>query len=258
MGSTRERSRTLDEAKRIMNRPDADTGLMDLVDLAGGVAHDVNNSLNDILLRLALLERKGLPADALAEAPAIRRLGAQAGTQLKQWQQFTEIQQCPLQAVDLNRIVRDTISALSGQRSGEEPLAIAVGEGGASRAVPLCLDLAPDLPRVAGLPADLRRLLKHLLRSSAAAMAPGPGAVSLFTERVDQVVRLRVEDTGPPVAADLLPHLFRPFARLRPGSDGVGLAVSKIIATRHQASLQGWNRLEGGMAFQVALSISGE
>jgi C4-dicarboxylate-specific signal transduction histidine kinase len=104
----------------------------------------------------------------------------------------------------------------------------------------------------------LSRLLKHLLASSGAAIAPGPGAIHVITEQADGRAALRIDDSGPPLDRDQLSLLFRPFAAVRRGNNGVALAICKVIVARMQGSLQASNKPEGGMSFRVELRLAAE
>jgi signal transduction histidine kinase len=208
-------------------------------DLISRVAHEFNNVLNNILLQIALFEQRGLAPEAHAELALIRRMGVGAATTVRRLQQFVQKQHPPPQLLDLNRAVREAV------HTWEAANGVAPGS--------VHLEITPDLPPVLGTAADLRRLLHLLLGSAAAALAagPAPARMTVRTERAAGPVRLHVEDAGPPVAAELLPHLFEPFALVRPGGEGWELTVCKALVRRLQASLWGDNRPEGGMEFVV-------
>lgn len=88
----------------------------------------------------------------------------------------------------------------------------------------------------------LLRLLLNLL-DNALRHTPGIGSVVAGAEPIDDEYRLFVRDTGPGIAADVLPRLGEPFyrpdaARTRQdGGSGLGLAICKQIAERHGSTL---------------------
>ena len=69
--------------------------------------------------------------------------------------------------------------------------------------------------------------------------------------------RVQVDDRGPGVPEDDLPHLFERFyravdARSRPGS-GLGLAIVQDIVTRHGGQVFAANRVGGGASIGFVL-----
>ena len=70
-------------------------------------------------------------------------------------------------------------------------------------------------------------------------------------------VLLTVEDTGPTVASELLPHLFDPLVRAREGPNRLELATCKTLTQRRlQGNIQAENRPEGGVMVTVTLKAA--
>jgi signal transduction histidine kinase len=234
-------------------------GLADLIDI---ITHEFNNVLNNILMHLALVERSDISADLRDQTVAVRRKGLRDVNLLKRLQQFSRSEQPPLQSLELNRILDETIAELSNQEpagSDRETVVHPLAHSGKQRpGIPLRTELASDLPPVLGTAFDLKRVISLLLQH-AAAVAPAGGSITIRTSCLENhCQQLRVEDTGPSVAAEKLADLFQPFAVVRPGDDGIRLTICKAIARRLQAKLLGEIRPEGGMAFVVELRSAGE
>lgn len=69
---------------------------------------------------------------------------------------------------------------------------------------------------------------------------------------------LTVEDNGPGVAPEVLPHLFEPFyrsdsARGREGGPGLGLTASGAVASLHDGRIVAQRGAEGGLRVTVSL-----
>ena len=107
----------------------------------------------------------------------------------------------------------------------------------------------------------LRRLCVVLL-DNAIAHAPPGGTIEVSTVRHGALVVLRVQDDGPGIPPETLPHLFDRFfrsdtSRARPaGGAGLGLALAKSIARDHGATIRASNAERGGAVFSVRFAVS--
>mgnify|MGYP000294512815 FL=1 len=123
------------------------------------------------------------------------------------------------------------------------------------------LEIQPGVLRIEtqGVSKLLRRLIRNLLENAARYGAiQGPEDVQLQCELADSEVIIKVFDKGPGVPAALREKIFEPFFRLpgaseRSGSVGLGLALVKAIAMRHQGSVSCLAREGGGACFEVRL-----
>lgn len=94
--------------------------------------------------------------------------------------------------------------------------------------------------------ADESRLLQVLtnLFDNARRHTPAHGSVSIGWEYADRLVTIRVTDTGDGIPAAQLPHIFERFYRGDTARDrehqgsGIGLTISRAIATAHGGSLE--------------------
>ena len=75
--------------------------------------------------------------------------------------------------------------------------------------------------------------------------------------REDRVV-VSIEDSGPGIAADLLPRLFQPFVTGRKRGEpragtGLGLAIARGIVERHRGAIRVGRSALGGARFELEL-----
>jgi len=82
------------------------------------------------------------------------------------------------------------------------------------------------------------QVLSNLL-GNAIKFTPPEGGVTLRVERIAGRVRFQVEDTGPGIAPEQLPHLFDRFWRGQTGNEGAGLGlfISRGIVAAHGSTL---------------------
>jgi len=205
--------------------------LADVAELAGALAHEVNDFLNVLHLQLAVLELKA-PPDSRQDLAELRRQAKQLGELVKHWQRSRPLS-AQVRPIDLRHLL--------------EGLDFDHG------AIQYRVDAVPDLPLIQGIPSDLRRLLVFLIENAISAAGPGPGRVVIRLEPSQGGVRLRVEDTGPGVPEQSLANLFDPSFAGRPGTDRLELAACRGIVMRTNGTIRAENLPAGGFAVVVEL-----
>lgn len=120
----------------------------------------------------------------------------------------------------------------------------------------------PEAP-VKGDRAYLVQMISNLMENAIKYVPDGMGQVKVETGCEDSRVWVRVEDNGPGISDEDLPHLFERFyradkARLRaggndPGGSGLGLAIVQWIAHAHGGKVNVTSRLGEGSTFEVVL-----
>ena len=125
------------------------------------------------------------------------------------------------------------------------------------RSVRLTLETEP-VPLVSGDAGRLTQLLVNLLDNALVHTLPG-GMVTLRLRAENGQVVVEVEDTGPGIEPEHLPHLFERFYRgdqardRESGGAGLGLAIVKEIAEAHGGSMRVASTLGKGSVFTLML-----
>jgi len=124
------------------------------------------------------------------------------------------------------------------------------------------VDIARDLPRVRVDVPLLRRCIENLIQNATkyAAVGRWVGIRAMKIGRAaGERVRISVEDRGPGIAPNDVPHIFEPFYRGKrsDGSEipgiGLGLALVKRVVEAHRGTVEVENRASGGTAFSILL-----
>lgn len=85
----------------------------------------------------------------------------------------------------------------------------------------------------------LRRVLVNLLDNALRHATDTPGAIMLrLAERDKHSVVLSFASDGPPIAADVEPHLFEPFFSTRSRGSGLGLYICRELCERYGATIE--------------------
>jgi PAS domain S-box-containing protein len=220
--------------------------------LIGGVAHELNNPLQAIA-GFAELLLDGEPSDeeqgaALETISREARRASRIVTDLRLLARQAHEESVRLEAVDVNDVVRHVL------RTRE----YALSTGG----IELKLGLAPALPTVLGDPERLEQAVLNLVVNAeqALAEATGPRRLVIATRAAVNGVCVTVQDSGPGITRDALPHLFDPFWTTKAPGEGVGLGLSIVhgIVQEHHGTVHVESEPGRGARFQVELPAVSE
>ncbi|MFJ6720695.1 ATP-binding protein [Streptomyces sp. NPDC091259] len=133
------------------------------------------------------------------------------------------------------------------------------------------LELPDDPATIRADPARIQQVLVNLLANARTHTPPGTTVTAHVSRetspeafgvsRETPLVRLRVEDNGPGIPAELLPHVFERFARgdasrsRVAGSTGLGLAIVQAVVTAHGGRVEVHSR-PGRTCFEVLLPLA--
>ncbi|MCA0994252.1 sensor histidine kinase [Alloyangia pacifica] len=202
-----------------------------LEQLTGGVAHDFNNLLTAVLGNLELARLTGSAAERdelLDEAERAARRGADLTGQL-----LATASRAPLSPL--------AVLPASQAREVQRRALAALGPGHR-----LTLSIAPDLPDVHVDAPRLQACLLELVKNACDAMPTG-GTLELAVLRRGRSVCFELSDSGPGIAADLMPLVCEPYFTTKPVGQGSGLGL---------AMLRGFAEQSGG-SFELASGRGG-
>jgi C4-dicarboxylate-specific signal transduction histidine kinase len=207
--------------------------------LAAGVGHEIRNPLTSIkMLVQSALEGRGqsdlAPEDLRVIESEVRRMEGSLQTFLA----FARPPKPERVSVELHALIANVLGLIRGRAEKQCVVTQVDAPDG-----PLCL--AAD-------PGQLQQVLVNLVLNALDAM-PGGGLLRLVVHpSIDRVV-VEVTDTGPGIAADMLPRLFEPFASSKETGLGLGLVISRRIVEDHGGSIEASNSLDGGASIIVTL-----
>jgi len=144
------------------------------------------------------------------------------------------------QRLDLAEVARETVAALHGQAEASD--------------LKVTTELRPAF--VEADRARLEQVVRNLL-VNALKFTPAGGNITVSVAATNGNAELTVEDSGPGIADDELPHLFERFWRGRSSGgasgSGVGLAVVAELVRAHGGQIEASGRPGGGARFTVSL-----
>ena len=114
----------------------------------------------------------------------------------------------------------------------------------------------PEEPIVMGDKDALKQVLLALIDNAHVHTPPGT-VIGLSVTLADRLASVRVRDSGPGIAPDVLPHIFERFYRgdaPRSGTGaGLGLAIAKELVERQDGTISVESELGQGTVFSVTL-----
>ena len=254
---------------------------------AAGVAHEVGNPLGAILGYTSILEHEGIEREEARDyLKRIEKEIERINRIVRELLDFARPSQSEAKAIDVNKVVEQTLSLLSYQKNFKD--------------IRTQLDLQPDLPLILGDETQLSQVFINVILNAIDAMPRG-GRLSiqtkaytvedLFSESLqriypprrrgdpvksdyshlrkpdplsamlakfskgDTLVRIQISDTGTGITKEDLKKIFDPFFTTKDPDKGTGLGLS--VSLRIVESMGGEIKVESepgqGTRFEVYL-----
>jgi PAS domain S-box-containing protein len=210
--------------------------------LAGGVAHDLNNTL------VPILALSKLALDELPETSAVRgdietivRASERARDLVKQILAFSRKQDIVKQRVDLTLVTREALQMLRATLPASIDIAEHIGE----------------VPLVFGNAGELHQVVVNLVTNAAQAIGGEVGriTISAWSTSERQSACLSIADTGCGMDRATLDRVFEPFFTTKGVGSGTGLGLSVVhgIITSHSGTIAVRSKPGEGSEFILSL-----
>jgi len=211
--------------------------------LTSGVAHEVKNPINAIVVHLELLRNKlGDP-----NAPSIRHLEV-IDAEIRRLDRVVQT------LVDFSRPVEVQLREQDLRGVIGDILALAIEEL-STRNVTL-VSRMPAKPVIANVDADLlKQAALNVIENGAQAMPDGGILeVALETDRKSAVVRISDEGVGIP--DEIRDRIFDLYFTTKTGGSGIGLAMTYRILQLHHGGIEVQSREDRGTEFRLRLPLA--
>ena len=142
---------------------------------------------------------------------------------------------------DLAALVRETAAAF---RSKGEAAGVSLTVEAAEALSPVTLD-----------PGRIRQVLSNLL-ANALRYTPSSGFIRLHYDQADGQARIDVQDSGPGIPAEDLPHVFERFHKSTDaGGMGLGLAIARRLVEAHGGMIHAESTPDQGTTIHISLPV---
>lgn len=220
--------------------------LSSLGTLTSGIAHQLNNPLNNISTSCQILLEELDQADPEFMHRMLTNVEQEvhrARDTVRGLLEFSRIKEFCLAPVPLAQVVDRSISLISSH-------------------VPPGVDIIKDIPENLSLNLDAQRMQQvflNLIENAIHAIGTPPGQIKIAAKRepvTDEVV-ITVEDTGAGIPEEVQGRIFDPFFSTKDVGSGTGLGLSVVygIIQKHQGSIT-VESIEGeGARFIIRLPV---
>ncbi|OGO46957.1 MAG: hypothetical protein A2Z30_02725 [Chloroflexi bacterium RBG_16_64_43] len=210
--------------------------------VAASLAHEINNPLQSLRAHLELIRRYRLSPMEREQSLRILEGEVERLDEItRRILGFARPTPEVLQPVSILGVIEQTL-ALSRNYLQNQNVEFVVS---APKMLPPCM----------ASPGQLIQVFLNIILNAAHAME-GEGMLEIRVRARGEMVELTFTNSGPPIPAESLPHLFEPFFTTRAEGTGLGLSVSHTILQRHHGTIRAANLPQGrGVVFTINLPL---
>jgi two-component system NtrC family sensor kinase len=216
--------------------------------LVAGVAHELNNPLNNVMLTAAMMEENYPSLSEQEKLEMVRDVITQTERSqriVRNLLDFARESETKMEPLDLGGIVGEAVQLVANQvRMLKAHLEVHVSD---------------KLPPVHGDRQMLCQVFVNLIINALDVLGPrGRIEISVHPDTEEGSLAVDVKDNGPGIPAHLLPRIFDPFFTTKPTGQGtgLGLSVSQGIVRTLGGYIRVRSKVGEGATFTVVLPIT--
>lgn len=217
--------------------------------LTSGIAHELNNPLNNISITTEALLEMGdeySPEQMRKMLSDILTQTERASGTVRNLLDFTRADHSRLESVDVGELIQASLRL--------------VGNELVLNNIETQTELADDLPRIRGQFRNLQQVFLNLFLNAIQAMPEGGRLGVRASAENGEYVRVDVADTGCGIPKECMDRIFEPFYTTKPMGQGtgLGLSVSYGIIQELAGRIAVESELGKGTRFSVFLPITAQ
>jgi signal transduction histidine kinase len=234
----------------MMLQRERDNKLMNIDAITSAIVHEVRQPLTAIAANgnagMRWLTKTPPDFDEVREAMTqMVRDSHRASQVLESIRALFKSTDLEVQSVDLNGIALGALDILRGELK--------------DHGVITRTELAPELPLVRGHSGQLQEVMLNLVRNAIDAMVSITDRARVLRVRTEcdgrGAIVVSVEDSGPGIDPEKSDSIFDAFVTTKPQGMGLGLAICRMIISRHEGQLSASADNKSGASFQFTLPI---
>ena len=209
--------------------------------LASGVAHELNNPLNNIHISAQIMEKelgdncpapvKEITTDIIGQT---RRMKQIVGDLLE----FARGREPNLREVEIAELIMGAYKLVSTAADTAN--------------IHLTIDIEPRDLAIEADPEQMERVFINLFENAVDAMS-GTGDLSVRARKEVDMVKTEISDTGRGMLPDKVEKIFEPFYTTRDKGTGLGLAIIFNIVRKHNGEISVKSEVGKGTVFTITM-----
>ena len=211
---------------------------------SSGIAHELNNPLNNISLSTDTLLEEYDDLDREEQMEILQDIMVQterASKIVRNLLDFSRVQPPEMQRLHLEQVLDKTIDLIDNELRIHN--------------ISLSKEIEASLPQIMGDGNKLQQVFLNLLINAEQAMGEN-GAITLRARRTgNDMIRVDVTDTGPGIPPEVIDQIFDPFFTTKEAGKGTGLGLAIVygIVKRHGGYIEVVSKQGQGTTFSVYL-----
>ena len=236
--------RDSESVRRIENEIELSRRLAAIGRLTSGVAHEVKNPINAIVVHLELLREKMREVD-----PDTRRHMDIIGREIHRLDRVVQT------LVDFNRPLELRLADFDLRRVMEEVALLAAPES-ARQGVKIETHLGNEVLPVRADADLIKQALLNVVLNGVQAMSDG-GVLNMAASRDETAAIIEVRDQGTGIRPEIRDKIFNLYFTTKKAGSGIGLAMSYRVLQLHNGALHFVTEMGKGTTFRLVLPLAG-
>ena len=203
--------------------------------LSASIAHEIRAPLASICGSIEMLKGElELSGENEELMELIMKESDRLDNIISDFLEFARMKRPALSSIDVEKCLKEVVMLLRHSSMQKKRIA---------------MDIECGCPGVRILADDeqIRQVFLNIMINACEALEPhGTISIAITEEKtqideegiVEQFIRVDFENDGPPIPADVLPHLFEPFFTTKEGGTGLGLAIAARIIESHRGQIK--------------------
>ncbi|WP_342346947.1 ATP-binding protein [uncultured Nitrospira sp.] len=216
--------------------------LTTLGQLTSGLAHEVKNPLNSMVIHLEILkeETKSLNGDFQKSLEVLEGEVHRLDRVVLGFLKFMRPQELEISSVNVNQLLKRELSLLETEWG--------------NKGIRIVLDCESDLPAIAADPDLLSQVFLNIILNACQAMEEQGGEIRVATStHQDNEIRISISDQGPGIPPEKKEKIFQLYYTTKHHGSGLGLSLVYRFIQLHEGIIDVQTEMGQGTTFIIRL-----